>query len=510
MAQERPDPRIGTVLNDKYRLVSVLGSGGMATVFHAVHRNRADFAIKMLHPELSRRADLRERFLREGYIANSIKHPAIVRVVDDAVAEDGAAFLVMDLIDGISVEDASRKGGSMTVAAAISILDQLLDVLAAAHARGIVHRDIKPANLFLSRSGELRVLDFGIARVREAALDPTLPGRVETESGMLLGTPAFMSPEQALGKSALVDARTDLWAAGATFFVLAGGRTVHAAETSQEMLVRAATTPAPLLSTVAADVPPAVAAVIDRALAFERDARWADAELMQRALRRACGDESVEASDRRAVARVVQTALERRADGAALAATVASDAVGPFPARHPGNGSVSASGIAEPLESGRHRTAGPTTELPVSVHLVSEAATGRTRSRRPALVGAGVAALVVVAAMGALVAHRTTPLPPPAVPPALATSPPPTPSAEGAPPSATSVAPAPIASAASSSAAPSSAASAAVAPSVVARPRSAPSTTKPARMAPAVRGCDPPYTIDARGIRTFRPECAVE
>src|SRR5580700_370933 len=149
----RASARLGTVLLGKYRLDRLLGVGGMAVVYKATHRNEAEFAVKMLHPELSIMDDVRTRFLREGKAANSVKHPGAVRVVDDDVAEDGAAFLVMELLDGVDVNELRERGGGrcMTPQAACVIGYQLLDVLAAAHAKGIVHRDIKPANLFVTR-----------------------------------------------------------------------------------------------------------------------------------------------------------------------------------------------------------------------------------------------------------------------------------------------------------------------------------------------------------------------
>src|ERR1700728_103734 len=124
------DPRIGTVLRGKYRLDRVIGTGGMAVVYKATHRNHAEFAVKMLHPQLSVREDIRSRFVREGYAANAVKHPGAVLVVDDDVAEDGAAFLVMELLDGISCEQLWGSVGRMVsaeIASAIAI--QVLAVL---------------------------------------------------------------------------------------------------------------------------------------------------------------------------------------------------------------------------------------------------------------------------------------------------------------------------------------------------------------------------------------------
>jgi serine/threonine-protein kinase len=274
------DPRIGTVLRGKYRLDRVIGRGGMAVVYKATHRNHAEFAVKMLHPELSIVEDVRSRFVREGYAANAVKHPGAVLVVDDDVAEDGAAFLVMELLDGLAGDQLWGAVGSrvpIEVASAITI--QLLDVLAAAHAKGIIHRDIKPANLFLTRDGTVKVLDFGIARAREAIV-----GAQATGSAMTLGTPAFMAPEHARGRSREMDGRTDLWSVGATFFAMVSGELVHTGETSNEFLIAAGTHPARSLASVAPETARAFVEVIDRALAFAKGDRWPTAAAMRGAL----------------------------------------------------------------------------------------------------------------------------------------------------------------------------------------------------------------------------------
>jgi eukaryotic-like serine/threonine-protein kinase len=279
----RAHVRLGTTLRGKYRLDSVLGIGGMAVVFAATHRNAKRFAVKMLHPELSLDASLCARFLREGYAANSVNHPGTVAVLDDDVTEDGAAFIVMELLDGVAVDALwQQHDRRLPVGPAVSIVEQLLDVLAAAHENGVVHRDIKPSNLFVTRDGALKVLDFGIARARDAA--NATAGALSTTTGMLLGTPAFMAPEQALANSSEIDALTDLWAAGATLFTLLSGRLVHEANNPSQLLVRAATEKAPPLGSVSPEVPAAIAHVVDRGLAFEKEARWPDAASMRVAL----------------------------------------------------------------------------------------------------------------------------------------------------------------------------------------------------------------------------------
>ena len=273
--------RIGKVLRGKYRLDRLLGVGGMAAVYKATHRNQAEFAVKLLHPALSMREDVRVRFLREGYAANSVKHPGAVQVVDDDVAEDGAAFLVMELLDGEGVESLwQRLGGRLSIAMAVGIVVQLLDVLDAAHAKGIIHRDIKPANLFMTRDGTLKVLDFGIARARDAAAQ----NAVQTGTGVLLGTPAFMPPEQAMAKASLIDARTDVWAVGATFFTLVSGHLVHEGNSAAQLMIQAATAHARPVGMVAPGMPPSIAQVIDRALAYEQGMRWPTAAAMRDAL----------------------------------------------------------------------------------------------------------------------------------------------------------------------------------------------------------------------------------
>jgi serine/threonine protein kinase len=275
--------RVGTIVVGKYHLDRVIGIGGMAAVYAATHRNQAEFAVKMLHADVSSRDDLRSRFLREGYIANSVKHPGAVRVVDDDIAEDGSAFLVMELLDGRSVEDLwFQSDRHIPLRFALGIAHQLLDVLAAAHAKSIVHRDIKPANLFLTPLGDLKVLDFGIARLRDST-----SSHHTTQSGTMLGTPAFMAPEQARGQTKEVEGRTDLWSVGATVFSLVSGQLVHQAGSAPQLLLHAATTPARSLQSVAPEVPAPIVALVDRALAFDKPARWPDAASMRDAVREA-------------------------------------------------------------------------------------------------------------------------------------------------------------------------------------------------------------------------------
>ncbi len=295
------DPRIGTVLKDKWRVDARLGRGGVATVYAATHRNGDRVAIKVLNREVARNPDIRGRFLREGYAANAVAHPGVVRVLDDDTTPEGQPFLVMDLLTGELVDARRiRKGGRLPLIEVLRIGDQVLDVLAAAHEKGIIHRDIKPENIFLCESGEVRVLDFGIARMRQAAAQEL------TATGMLLGTPEFMSPEQANGIQGAVDFQTDIWATGATLFTLLSGEAVHEAATTTAQLLATVTRPARSLASVTHDLPGAVVDVVDQALAYDKQARWPNARAMQRALSEAgrgilTGDSSYAAVLRRPV-----------------------------------------------------------------------------------------------------------------------------------------------------------------------------------------------------------------
>jgi serine/threonine-protein kinase len=274
---------VGRLLCRKWRIDGLLSMGGSSWVYSAAHRNGRRVAIKVLRPELSADARMRRRFLREGYLANRVGHPGAVCVLDDDTHAD-VVFLVMELLEGTNLETLGRDGRREAGEVAF-LMDGLLDILAAAHANGIIHRDVKPSNVLVTTRGEVKLLDYGIARLCEPSI-----AFGHTRSGAVLGTPGFMAPEQALARSASVDARTDIWAVGATMFRLLTGRLVHEAASSQEAMIAAATTPAPPLKTVRADVPDSLAQLVDRALGFESAARWPDAREMQKALRAVRGE----------------------------------------------------------------------------------------------------------------------------------------------------------------------------------------------------------------------------
>ncbi len=274
---------VGTVLKGGWRIESRIARGGVATVFRAKNPRGEVAAIKIMHPELARNEDIKRRFLRESRLANDVGHPGTVHVLGDGMTEGGTPYLVMEILEGGELlEDRRvRLGGKMPAAEAGILMLGVLDVLAAAHAKGIVHRDIKPENIYVMKDGTVKVLDFGIAHVREIVRDaePTLTGH-------LLGTPEYMAPEQALGKRGAIDAATDVYAVGATMFTLVTGEAVHPYETLPQVLMATSSRQARSLGSVQnVIVERELVEVVDKALMLDKAQRWPTAHAMQDALR---------------------------------------------------------------------------------------------------------------------------------------------------------------------------------------------------------------------------------
>jgi serine/threonine-protein kinase len=274
--------RVGTSLRGKYLLECLVGVGAMGAVYEGTHRNGMRAAVKVLHPWVAKVPTFKKRFLREGYIANKIDHPGIVRVLDDDEDSDGAAFVVMELLYGRTVEREWEEGKKkLPLDRVIAIADGVLDVLDAAHAAGVIHRDIKPDNLFATLEGRVKVLDFGIARL--------VDNSSKTPAGQSMGTPEFVAPEQASGRVSEIDSRTDVFSVGATMFTLLSGEYTQNAKTAVEYMIYAATRAPRSMAATMPSLPADVAHVIDVALAFEPAGRFSSARAMQNALRAAVG-----------------------------------------------------------------------------------------------------------------------------------------------------------------------------------------------------------------------------
>jgi serine/threonine protein kinase len=273
----RPEARLGSELNGKWTLVRVLGVGGASAVYEAVHRNGRRAAVKIMFKDKIREMPTCQLAAHEGWVANRISHPGVVEILDDDIAEDGSAYLVMELLEGETLDARRRRsGGRLALRHALPLFEQLLDVLAAAHDSGVVHRDIKPENVFVTSSGRIKVLDFGLAAAREA----------EREDAPWFGTPGFMPPEQARAEWQEVDALSDLWAAGATLYTVLTGRLVHPGGTPAG-LVRAAAEGEADLSPLEAVAPTRIVDVLERSLATDKRDRFPNARAMLHALRAA-------------------------------------------------------------------------------------------------------------------------------------------------------------------------------------------------------------------------------
>ena len=271
------EDRVVAAVGDQYLIEAEIGRGGMAAVYRALDlRLHRHVAIKALPPELAFNGDVRTRFLREAQTAAQLSHPNIVPIytVDE---RGGVVYFVMALIEGESLAARLARPPRLSIDAVRRVLSEVADALDYAHACGVVHRDIKPDNILIERaSGRAVVTDFGIARA--AAGDARL-----TLTGVAVGTPAYMSPEQAMGEREL-DGRSDQYSLGVVGYQMLVGRTPFAAANTPAMLVKhVSEIPKPVLE-VRPDVPAHLAAAIDRALAKRPEDRWESAGAFRDAL----------------------------------------------------------------------------------------------------------------------------------------------------------------------------------------------------------------------------------
>lgn len=255
--------------------------GGTAAVYRGVSASGHAGAVKVMHAHLADDRAWARRLRREARLLGSVRHPGLVALLDFGATDDGAPFLVTELLEGCSLEELRQeKGGKLPVEDVFAYAATVLDVLSHTHALGIVHRDLKPSNVFLTDGGQLKVLDFGIASSMAAE---TLDGFHSATRGVL-GTPAYMSPEQARGRWDLVDHRTDLWAVGAMVFTLASGQCVHVAVTENERLGLAMSRPARSLASALPELGRTWTDVIDRALSYDLTGRFQSAAEFRDAL----------------------------------------------------------------------------------------------------------------------------------------------------------------------------------------------------------------------------------
>lgn len=280
------DPFLHQVIANKYRIEKKLGEGGMGKIYLARHVTLGKrFAIKTLHPDFTRNREALERFRREAITTAQLEHPNILGMADMDQLEDGTAYIVMEFLEGRELRASLNETPVLPLPRAVHIFSQVCRALAAAHDKGIVHRDMKPENVFLvEREGDpdfVKVLDFGISKIRQA-------GSKLTQTGMVIGTPHYMSPEQARGDSNL-DHRSDIYTVGVMLYEALTGRLPLQADNPTGVLVKILTEEPPPPSAVNPAIPPAVEQVILRAMAKDPNARFASCRELAQALQRATG-----------------------------------------------------------------------------------------------------------------------------------------------------------------------------------------------------------------------------
>lgn len=284
------DPFIGReLLSGQFRVLEKVGTGGMGSVYKAEQpaMNRM-VAIKILHPKLAGRKDLTSRFRREARAMSQLTHPNTVKVfMYGELEDDGSLYIVMEMLEGRNLNQTVRKEGPMQAERAIPILIQVCGALQEAHDLGIVHRDLKPENIFLSKQGGIndypKVLDFGLAKVTERQMQPG--SVILTQEGMVFGTPEFMSPEQAQGKT--LDARSDIYSLAVILYEVLTGKLPFTARTPMEYIQKHVTDPIIPLSERVPDrkFPKGLDEVLAKALQKQPDNRYQTAGEFGEALR---------------------------------------------------------------------------------------------------------------------------------------------------------------------------------------------------------------------------------
>ncbi len=282
--------RIGTLLAGRYQLDAILGRGGTGVVFEATHNwTGRKVAVKLLKPEYSRDLSLTRRFLQEARAAAGLSHPNVVQVLDMGNEKDGTVHLVLERLEGRSLGAHLEENVTLSPEETLNVLVPIMDALVLAHQQGIIHRDLKPDNIYLHKDGAGRpspkLLDFGMSKMVDAAWGTA------TSSGTLVGTPFYMSPEQAEGRKDQ-GPQTDVWSMGVIFYRCLTGALPFWADTPTKLLMEIVQAHPKPVTERAPDVPAAFAEVVDRCLEEDLDKRWKSMGALLEALKSAA-----EASD---------------------------------------------------------------------------------------------------------------------------------------------------------------------------------------------------------------------
>ncbi len=286
----REDAYMGKVIQGRYKVLNKIGEGGMGVVYVAEHVEiEKKVALKVLRDDFSKRPEVVERFRQEARSASKIGHPHIVDVIDFGQLDDGGVFFAMEFLSGCGLNEICR-GETVPLVRAVTIIEQIARALKAAHDKGIVHRDLKPENVFLVQRDErkdfVKILDFGIAKIS----DRDNEGKRLTKTGMIFGTPEYMSPEQAAGKE--LDHRVDVYALGCIMFELFTGEVPYDGDSFMAILTKHMFETIPAIEEVnpKTDVPESVRAVVYKAMAKETQDRYDDMDDLRKDLERALVD----------------------------------------------------------------------------------------------------------------------------------------------------------------------------------------------------------------------------
>ncbi|HYR77693.1 MAG TPA: protein kinase [Pyrinomonadaceae bacterium] len=301
--EEDPTSVVGTVLDGQYQIEGILGKGGMGAVYRARHILLGDrVAIKLLPPEMRSNTEWLRRFQREGQAARRFRHPNAVTVYDLRTSSDGTIYLVMEYVEGHTIDAELKKRGRFSPADALAVLDPIMSVLNAAHAMGVVHRDLKPENIMIGKPSTggppvVKLLDLGIAKLREVAGAEKTGTTALTMAGQMLGTPYYMSPEQwgelpADGNSE-IDGRADIYSLGIVFYELVAGRRPFSGLTLLELRREHVSVVPKTLRELDASVPEGFSSAIARAIAKDRSQRQASAGELEQELRGALAAEGI-------------------------------------------------------------------------------------------------------------------------------------------------------------------------------------------------------------------------
>ncbi len=498
------DPQIGVrpgeVLAGKYLVERVLGQGGMGVVVSARHLQLEErVALKFLLPAALQNSEAVSRFLREARAAVRIKSEYVARVSDVGQLDNGAPYMVMEYLDGGDLAAWLSQRGALPVEQAIEFVLQACVAVADAHALGIIHRDLKPANLFCLRRSDgqlsIKVLDFGISKLTNPGGSGSQPSMQMTKTASLMGTPLYMSPEQ-MRSSREVDAGTDIWALGAIIFELLAGRPAFLADTVTELAIKVANEPPPPLRGFRPDLPPGLEPVVLKCLEKDRARRFRNVADLSTALMPFAPLRARGLVDR--IAGIIQSA-----------------------------GGLVETAIAPPMSgeavAGRSHASGGT--FPA----IGRTTVGGSAGKAAAIGGGTFVGLAAIGGLAFLLLSRKPPEGPPPVASASSASMAPgsaasLPPAAPPPPAVTAIA---VATAAATLAPEVTAAAASPAPPPppIAKTKTPPVNPPPARttaglpppaphvtatataVKPPANNCDPPYFFDARGNRTFKPEC---